>query len=176
MAVASLLAASALVPVASSSASAADSGIRDVVLEQVPGADSTVKYVKNKHSGKCLTVHRASKANNATVNQYTCVGAANQRWNFEWTGGVSYNLRNMNSNKCLTVHGRSKANGAAIDQYTCVGQFNQSFYVNISEPGNTPIKAAHSQKCLDVQGASTANNARVIQWSCHGNSNQRWSY
>jgi hypothetical protein len=131
-------------------------------------------YVKNRHSGKCLTVHGGSKANNAKVDQYTCVGAANQRWNFEWTGGSAYALRNVNSGKCLTVHGASKAKGAKVDQYTCVGTANQSFLLNISTPSNTPLRPRHSGKCIDVKGASTANNAAVIQWSCNGRSNQRW--
>ncbi|PBC92418.1 ricin-type beta-trefoil lectin protein [Streptomyces sp. Ag82_O1-15] len=138
-------------------------------------ASSVVGYIKNRHSGKCLTVHGASKANNARVDQYTCVGAANQRWTFEWTGGWSYALRNAHSGKCLTVHGASKAKGAAIDQYTCVGASNQSFYINIGTPSKTPLKAAHSKKCLDVRGGSTANNAAVIQWTCNGRTNQLWS-
>lgn len=157
------------------SSAATKSASGDLVFEQVHGAASTVKYIKNKKSGKCLTVYRASKANNATVNQYRCVGAANQRWNMEWTGGVSYALRNVNSNKCLTVHGASKSNGAAIDQYTCLGEANQAFYINISKPHKTEMRPSHSRKCLDVQGGSTADNGRVIQWSCNGGKNQAWS-
>lgn len=141
----------------------------------VQSRSSTVGHVKNRHSGKCLTVHGASKANNATVDQYTCVGGANQRWRFEWTGGLTYALRNENSGKCLTVHGASKAKGARVDQYTCVGASNQSFRINISTPSKTPIMPTHSGKCLDVQGGSKANNAPVIQWTCNGRSNQRWS-
>jgi hypothetical protein len=136
---------------------------------------STLGYVKNRHSGKCLTVHGASKANNARVDQYTCVGRANQRWRFEWTGGITYALRNENSGKCLTVHGASKAKGAHIDQYTCVGASNQSFRINIPTPSRTQIVPTHSGKCLDVQGGSKANNAPVIQWTCNGRSNQLWS-
>jgi hypothetical protein len=136
----------------------------------------TVGYVKNRHSGKCLTVHGASKANNASVDQYKCVGAANQRWTFEWAGGMTYALRNVHSGKCLTVHGASEAKGARLDQYTCVSAFNQSFVVDIASEANTQLKPRHARgKCLDVQGGSKANNASVIQWSCNGRPNQRWS-
>ncbi|MEV7130094.1 RICIN domain-containing protein [Streptomyces sp. NPDC093260] len=164
-----------ILPAAASSATDGPA-VNVAAAHQAQTAASTVKYVKNKHSGKCLTVYRASKADNAVVNQYKCVGAANQRWNFEWTGGLSYSLRNMNSQKCLTVHGGSKSKGATIDQYTCVGSANQKFYINIAKPWDTPLKAAHSMKCVDVQGARTADNGRVIQWSCNGRSNQEWSY
>ncbi len=164
-----LIAVSAAAPAVS-----ADTG--GLVLQPSDGTTSVVSYVRNVHSGKCLTVHGGSKADNARVDQYTCVGAANQRWSFEWTGGLTYNLRNINSGKCLTVHGGGTANGAVIDQYTCVGQANQSFAVNISKPTNTQLLIMSSRKCVDVQGASQANNAPVIQWSCNGGHNQSWNY
>ncbi|MDJ1136902.1 RICIN domain-containing protein, partial [Streptomyces iconiensis] len=134
-----------------------------------------------KHSGKCLTVRGASKANNATVNQYRCVsGAKNQQWRMEMSGGdvayASVVLRNINSGKCLTVHGASTANGAKLNQYTCVGARNQTFVFKPALMRKTPLytQPLNGNKCVDVQGASKADNAPVIQWKCKGGKNQQW--
>ncbi|MFJ7898851.1 RICIN domain-containing protein [Streptomyces anthocyanicus] len=158
------------------SSSAADTGPERSVAAQ----DSTVRYLVNKHSGKCLTVYRASGADNANVNQYQCVGARNQQWRMVMTGGdgalASVVLQNIGSGRCLTVHGASGANGANIDQYTCVGATNQSFALIPGRLSRTPLytKPLTRKKCVDVQGANKANNANVIQWSCNGNTNQLW--
>jgi hypothetical protein len=151
-----------------------------VSVQAAAAQDSTVRYIVNKNSGKCLTVYRASGANNANVNQYQCVGARNQQWRMVMTGGngsLAYVvLQNVNSGKCLTVHGASGANRANIDQYTCVGAPNQSFAFIPGRTGNTPLYTSPLSrgKCVDVQGASKANNANVIQWSCHRDANQMW--
>ncbi|MGQ4443367.1 RICIN domain-containing protein [Streptomyces violaceoruber] len=161
---------------AAPSSSAADTGPERSVAAQ----DSTVRYLVNKHSGKCLTVYRASGADNANVNQYQCVGARNQQWRMVMTGGdgalASVVLQNIGSGRCLTVHGASGANGANIDQYTCVGATNQSFAFIPGRLSRTPLytKPLARKKCVDVQGANKTNNANVIQWSCNGNTNQMW--
>lgn len=171
-----LAAAVATVSLTASGSSAADAAPDRSTAAQ----DSTVRYIVNKNSGKCLTVYRASGANNATVNQYKCVGARNQQWRMVMTGGdqslASVVLQNVNSGKCLTVHGASGANGANIDQYTCVGATNQSFAFTPGRMSRTPLyaKPLSRKKCVDVQGASKANNANVIQWSCHRKANQQW--
>ncbi|MEX2969649.1 RICIN domain-containing protein [Streptomyces sp. C184] len=144
---------------------------------QVQGA--SVRYVVNNHSGKCLTVQGASKANNATVNQYRCVGASNQQWAVELGGGDpslgTLVLRNVNSGKCLTVHGGA-AKGARLDQYDCIAGTNQSFSYLPIALRNTPLYAhpLTAKLAVDVQGASTADNAPVILWRDKHNSNQRW--
>ncbi len=144
---------------------------------QVQGA--SVRYVVNNHSGKCLTVQGASKANNATVNQYRCVGARNQQWAVERGGGDpslgTLVLRNVNSGKCLTVHGGA-AKGARLDQYDCIAGTNQSFSYLPTTLRHTPLYAhpLSGKLTVDVQGASTADNAPVILWRDNHNSNQRW--
>jgi hypothetical protein len=145
----------------------------------VQAQDGHVRYVVNKHSGKCLTVRGAGKADNATVDQYRCVGARNQQWILEQGGGDpalgSLVLRNVNSGKCLTVHGGA-AKGAKLDQYPCVGGVNQSFSYLPVQLDNTMLYAHPLSKKLavEVQGASTADDAAVITWPENRNTNERW--
>ncbi|MEU5896758.1 RICIN domain-containing protein [Streptomyces venezuelae] len=148
--------------------------------EAEAAAARNIRYVVARHSGKCLTVRGASRANNAVVNQYRCVGAKNQRWRLEMIGGDpslgSAVLRNINSGKCLTVHGASTAKGAKLDQYTCVGALNQTFTFIPAMMRQTPLftQPLSGAKCVDVQGAGKADNAPVLQWTCNRRQNQAW--
>ncbi|MDJ1137505.1 RICIN domain-containing protein [Streptomyces iconiensis] len=140
-----------------------------------------VRYVINRHSGKCLTVRGASTANTAIVNQYRCVGAKNQQWRLEPGGGTSPTvtgtvLRNVHSGKCLTAH-RGVRKGAVLTQYECVAGANQSFMIALPRMNRTNLTAkAGTTKNLvvDVQGASKADNAPVIIWNNKNDDNQRW--
>jgi hypothetical protein len=142
---------------------------------------SNIRYIVNKHSGRCLTVRDASSADNAQVNQYRCVGAKNQQWRLEFGGGdpsvAAITLRNVNSGKCLTVHGGVRK-GASVDQYRCLAQPNQTFSFLPSFPDRTPLytKPLTSKKlALDVQGAATGDNAPVIVWNFKHRTNQEWN-
>jgi len=144
-------------------------------LEHVIGAADNVYYIKNQHSGKCMTVHGASTANGARIDQYTCLsGAHNQWWVVYRVGTYLARITGYQSGKCLSVQGGSKKKGAALIQWTCNGADDQMFNSGWQSGKKQTIKGFDSQKCLDVQGASTANNARIIQWSCNGRTNQKW--
>jgi hypothetical protein len=144
-------------------------------LQPVAGVADNVYYVKNQHSGKCLTVHGASKAKGAKVDQYRCVsGAHNQWWVVYRVAPGLARLTGYQSGKCLSVQGGSKKKGAALIQWTCNGADDQLFNSGWQSGKKATIKGFDSQKCLDVKGASTANNAAVIQWSCNGRTNQKW--
>jgi hypothetical protein len=144
-------------------------------LEHVVGAADNVYYIKNQHSGKCMTVHGASKANGARVDQYACIsGAHNQWWVVYRLGAGLARITGYQSGKCLSIKGGSKKKGAPLIQWTCNGAADQMFNSGWQSGKKQTIKGFDSQKCLDVQGASTANNAHIIQWSCNGRTNQKW--
>ncbi|MFI9570782.1 RICIN domain-containing protein [Microbispora rosea] len=80
-------------------------------------------HIRNQHSGKCLTVLGASKAENAKVVQFTCdyTFPFNEQWYLVDLSPADgyYHIVNRNSNKCLTVLGASGANNASAVQFTC---------------------------------------------------------
>jgi len=138
-------------------------------------------YLKAKHSRRCITVHGASTGNGATIDQYSCVGQANQRWRVLVIAVVSNKLSYTayliaeNSGKCMDVQGGSTANGAKVIQWSCNSRKNQIFNVQLLADGNVLIRPFHSNKCLDVEGAATGNNVRLIQWKCNYTNNQRFT-
>ncbi|NEA20535.1 RICIN domain-containing protein [Streptomyces halstedii] len=122
-----------------------------------------------------MTVHGASTAKGAAVDQYTCVGAANQRWKLLYTSqyGLAY-LINEKSGKCLDVQGGGKSNGTKIIQWDCNSRKNQIFHAR-NLTGYMALKPYHAaSKCLDVPGASRQNNTRLVLWSCNNRDNQEF--
>jgi hypothetical protein len=84
-------------------------------------------WIKNMHSGKCLSVNGKSTKNNAYINQWTCNGADNTLWAIYKATSTSYILQNMWSGKCIDVAGNSHKNGAWMTQYTCLNRSNEHF-------------------------------------------------
>ena len=80
-----------------------------------------------RHSGKCVDVQGASRANSARVIQYTCHRGANQQWRPVPISGGYYELVARHSGKCLDVRGASRANSTPLIQYTCHRGANQQF-------------------------------------------------
>ena len=126
------------------------------------------------HSGKCLDVVVASKADGANVQQWSCHGGSNQSWEFVNTGQNYFQIKNVNSGKCLDVAVASMADGGNIHQFACHGGNNQKWALVKKSVEYYQIKPAHSGKCLDVVVASKADGANIQQWGCHGGNNQYW--
>ncbi|MFC7308125.1 RICIN domain-containing protein [Streptomyces monticola] len=149
----------------------------DAALQPVEGRDN-IYYIKAKHSGKCLTVRGASKAENAPVNQYRCVSATNQWWVVQNMGGLARRLVNYNSQKALSLKGGSMAKGTPLVQRTYDADKDQIWWVALPNTSDQPsvifMENGTSDRCADVQGASTADNAPVIAWTCNRKSNQKW--
>ncbi|WP_353950828.1 RICIN domain-containing protein [Knoellia sp. S7-12] len=137
------------------------------------GAADDVYYVRAPHSGKCMTVRGASQAAGATVDQYTCLGQANQRWILSYDDDIWMTFRNVNSAQCLSVNGGSSANGARLIQWPCSGQLYAKFSFN--NPGQMRTRTSSVRKCVVVNGYSKANSAYLIQYPCSSSSPQTWS-
>jgi hypothetical protein len=88
--------------------------------------DSGYVQIRNRKSGKCLTVRNASMDDNELVIQFRCEGAGtNADWFPQYvtedqdTGEDFYRLINRHSRRCLTVQNASSNNGARLLQYDC---------------------------------------------------------
>lgn len=137
------------------------------------GAHTVVK-IRAKHSGKCLDVEGASRANGAKVIQWDCHGGANQKWRLVRVHG-GFLVKSVNSGKCMDVKEGRTASGTPLIQWRCHGGDNQVFKL-VGEWHNVKIKARHAghRKCLDIEGASRANGAKLILFRCHDGDNQRF--
>jgi hypothetical protein len=121
---------------------------------------------------KCFDVRGGSTGNSANLIQYTCSGAANQKFDIVPTSDGRVEIRTF-AGKCLDVRGASTSNSTEIIQYTCSGAVNQKFWVD--SIGNNQVRIrTFADKCLDVQGGSGGNSAKIIQYSCTGDYNQRF--
>jgi len=85
--------------------------------------------LKVNSSGRCLDVYGISPYDGGIVDQYDCIGAANQQWDIVPIAGQppyeAFIARH--SGKCLDVAGRSTANGAQIVQWACYWGGNQQW-------------------------------------------------
>lgn len=130
--------------------------------------------LKAVHSNKCMEIASSSTADGGNVQQWSCLGTANQRFKFEDMGGGYYRIKNVNSGKCLDVWGYSSTDGANIAQYTCGTAYNQQFQVVDDGGGIHHFIARHSGKAVDVSGVSTADGANIQQWAWTAGNNQKF--
>ncbi|MFI7316938.1 RICIN domain-containing protein [Streptomyces venezuelae] len=99
-------------------------------LEMIGGDPSLGSAVlRNINSGKCLTVHGASTAKGAKLDQYTCVGAPNQTFTFipAMMGQTPLFTQPLSGAKCVDVQGASKADNAPVLQWNCNRRQNQAW-------------------------------------------------
>ena len=141
--------------------------------------------IVSKNSQKCLDVEAGSKENGANIQQWSCFGGNNQKWELRKIEGDYYQIISKESDKCLDVENRSMENGANVHQWRCVGEEenwnsdNQKW--KLRKVGSYyQIISKRSDKCLDVENRSTENGANVQQWRCVGeeenwnSDNQKW--
>lgn len=82
------------------------------------------------HSGMCLEVPNASRADGEALIQAVCdASKLNQRFRYQSYNDQTSNLIALHSGKCVDVRGPSVEDGAAIQQWSCAGfaQENQRF-------------------------------------------------
>ena len=127
-----------------------------------------------QNSGKCMDVTGISTANGALIQQWQCIGGANQQATITRDANGWYEIRFRHSGKCLDVTAWSTADGTQLQQWDCHGGDNQRFSIPPYSGAIGEIKSKWSGKCVDVREYSTANGAAIQQWACHGGTNQRW--
>jgi hypothetical protein len=136
-------------------------------------------YVVAKSSGLCLDVRGGTPAvhDGAPIQQWSCVGGDNQKWNLVPSGQDLYRIVSESSGKALDVTGGPAAtqNGVPIQQWSFLGGSNQLWKL-IPSGDAVELVAESSGSCLDVTGGPPAreNGVPIQQWNCLGTSNQAW--
>jgi len=141
------------------------------VPETLENAAPTFTF-RNEKSDLCMGVDHASTDPGANLKQFTCDGAANQRWE-KLNAGVDKDYwRNKKSKLCIGVDDGSTDSGANIRQFRCDTRDNQVWTYD-NDSGS--LKNLNSGLCIGVDGASTADGAQLKQFECDGRDNQGWS-
>ena len=129
--------------------------------------------LRNVNSQKCIDVFGGSTSKNANVQQYSCNGGANQRWEFIELGNGQFAIRNVNSGLVLDVARDSRGNGRTCNSFPGTVAQTQR-WVTRGSNNNFEIVNVNSSKCLDVLGGGMGNNVNIVQMQCSGRANQRW--
>jgi hypothetical protein len=140
---------------------------------QLQGQSQYGGLLRNVNSGKCIDVFGGSTNKNANIQQFSCNGGGNQRWEFISIGNGQFAIRNVNSGQVMDVAGDNRGNGANVQQFPWNGGANQRWYAR-GPNSNFELVNVNSGKCLDVQGGGMGNNVNIVQMQCSGRSNQRW--
>jgi len=140
-------------------------------------AEELIIEIENVNSLKCFDVVNGSTGNGADVQQYTCVGVAQQHLRVLNPDDVWSQLQFVHSGKCLDVRGGSLANGAQLQQWDCtsnpVDLPAQQFMLVPQSDESAAFVPRRSwdanvlrPKCVDVRDGSLANGAKIQQWAC----------
>ncbi|HEX4748755.1 MAG TPA: RICIN domain-containing protein [Bryobacteraceae bacterium] len=156
-----------------------EAGSPDIGADYVNGVSSQPPgvwvNVVSKNSGKCLDVTAISTSAGAPLQQWTCWGGDNQKFQFTPVQG-GFEITAKNSGLQLDVAGgpSSTQDGTPVIQWPYWGGTNEIWQIAPTTDGYYSITALNSGKCLDVTGISMSDGATVQQWSCWGGDNQKW--
>ncbi|HEX5109578.1 MAG TPA: RICIN domain-containing protein [Vicinamibacterales bacterium] len=128
----------------------------------------------NQNSGKCLDVEDRSLRDGARLQQWSCSGGGNQRWEVVDRGRGHYSIISQGSGKALEVADNSNQDGGLVQQNRYNGRDHQLWRLDRSGSNRYKVVSVSSGKCLDVFDASRNDGAKVQQWSCSGGYNQTW--
>ncbi|GAA0593205.1 hypothetical protein GCM10010394_23150 [Streptomyces crystallinus] len=162
----------------SSAVTQTDNPSRTLAASSLPSST----YWKPEHtSGRCITAHGGVRKG-AKIDQYKCVGGANQKWSFVTVSATppTYTIRPVsNAGLCVDIQGGDYSKGRQPILWNCNGRINQQFWINcagsLSKCNIHPDYGTQRGKCLSVKGGSTANNTPVILWSCNKSKDQRFT-
>ena len=147
-----------------------------------PFAQGGSFQIMSMASGKCVDVVDGAAEDGTRVRQWTCNGAAAQKYTFvpvgvDSAGAVYYNIETANAGKCLEVVGASLQSGALLDISTCLGaeQLNQQWHITHLPSGGYTLVARHSGQNLDLYAGDLADDAIIQQWPANGLAPQTWS-
>ena len=137
-----------------------------------PIANGTYRIIA-RHSGKAMSVQKASTANGAQIIQNSYSSGSNQKWTLTDTGNGEYTIVGVQSGKPLEVYGGSTANGAKVNIW---GGSPQKFTLTATGGGYYRITPTYvTGSCLEVANGSVANNAKVQLWNWSGGTAQQWA-
>lgn len=153
----------------------------------VAGAHSGNPYqIIPNHSfnNKCFDVQGGGSGNFTPVNQWTCHGGNNQKFDVIDVGGGWHKIVPRNApNKCVDVEGGNNNWGNKLILFPCsAGAWNQQFrFPECATACKGQIVVRNSNLCLDVANAEMGDitpqggYVRIIQWGCSAGANQEFS-
>jgi hypothetical protein len=133
-----------------------------------PGPASYFSIV-NRASGLCMDVWNAAMAPGTNVAQWSCSGAAWQKWSYDAGSGL---IRSQQDPRfCLDNSGNFN-DGGNIMIWNCTGNANQRFDLDTAS-GVIRMRSEPVQ-VVDAVGAAPGND--IITFTNWGGANQRWNF
>jgi galactose oxidase len=123
-----------------------------------PVAAGTVELI-NTGTGLCLEVGGQSKAAGARIDQYTCLGTANQRWTLLASGNV-WQLAAQQTGMCLTI---AKGSPAPLVQQPCAALPEAQF--TFHAPSLPSVWAPPVAEKSVAVAAANLPNGKILAWA-----------
>ncbi|MFC1436371.1 RICIN domain-containing protein [Streptacidiphilus sp. N1-3] len=129
-----------------------------------PSGYHTLVIAKNS---LCLDVYGNTGNTGAVIDQWTCNGQGNQRFQFVPVSGGYGELQAQNSGQDVTVANGSTAQGTPdIVQQPVNGSAAGLWLPQQQSDGSWQFKNQNSGLCLDVYGAGSNTGQQLDQWPC----------
>lgn len=139
------------------------------------GIAGSSRTLTNVNTGTCLDDYQFNKANDASVDLWSCTSGTNQQFNVASAGNGYFTLTNVNSGTCLDDYAAGTANGSAVDLWACNAGTNQKWsFVPVGS--NYELVNQSSGLCLDDPRFTKTNGTLVDLWACNGGTNQLWHF
>jgi hypothetical protein len=118
-------------------------------------------------SSLCLDVYGNTSTAGAAIDQYTCNGQSNQRFQFAPVSGGYGEIQAQNSGQDVTVANSSTAQGTPdIVQQPVNGSAASLWLPQQQSDGSWQFKNQNSGLCLDVYGNGSNTGQQLDQWPC----------
>jgi hypothetical protein len=115
----------------------------------------------------CLDNYGNTSTAGAVIDQWTCNGQANQKFQFVPTSGGYGELQIQNSGQDVAVLNGSTSQGQPdIVQQPVTGNAASQWLPQKQSDGSWQFKNLGSGLCLDVYGASSSTGQQLDQWPC----------
>lgn len=138
------------------------------IQSSAPAAASYLQIV-NQSTGLCMDIENGAMSAGTNVMQWTCTGAAWQKWSYDATTGLIRSLHDPRY--CLDNSGRYD-DGANIVIWPCNGNANQRF--TLSTVNGTLSMRTHPAQVIDTVGSSAGDD--IITYSSGAGANQQWEF
>ena len=133
-----------------------------------PGPASYIQIV-NQSTGLCMDIAEGSMRDGTNVMQWTCTGAAWQKWSYDATTGL---IRSQHDPRFCLDNGGRYEDGAHLLIWTCNGNANQRF--TLSSAMGTIAMRSHPAQMADVAGSNTGDD--IITNSNRTSSSSHWTF
>ncbi|MEV8371309.1 RICIN domain-containing protein [Kribbella sp. NPDC056861] len=140
-----------------------------------------------RHSRRCLQVRGGGQGDSVVIDQQTCAGTLQQRFQLEEIAGTGQYLIHPTHNdgesfdgraRCVSASGQASQEGTPVLQQPCLNTARQQLMLSSVEGAGLDtvvrLRFANSGKCMGVQGAGAGDAVPVVQQSCNPSGSQEW--